>query len=152
MLLRVEVGANNILLVGLDNLVEGKRKRRNLGSPSTSNNTTPTRKGPESPQTPHRLQSGKRKLVVSEEERSPAKRGRRATPTKPGQTVLCLLVLHLFSLDQTFPSWSPPAFPPKPEELELSSCTRRTEAPLPLPERNSRLRLLTCYQEAATGL
>ncbi|XP_077775272.1 TP53-binding protein 1 isoform X5 [Podarcis muralis] len=70
--------------ISLDNLVEGKRKRRNLGSPSTSNNTTPTRKGPESPQTPHRLQSGKRKLVVSEEERSPAKRGRRATPTKPG--------------------------------------------------------------------
>ncbi|XP_053221001.1 TP53-binding protein 1 isoform X8 [Podarcis raffonei] len=69
--------------ISLDNLVEGKRKRRNLGSPSTSNNTTPTRKGPESPQTPHRL-SSKRKLVASEEERSPAKRGRRATPTKPG--------------------------------------------------------------------
>ncbi|XP_033023298.1 TP53-binding protein 1 [Lacerta agilis] len=69
--------------ISLDNLVEGKRKRRNLGSPSTSNNTTPTRKGPESPQTPHRL-SGKRKLVSSEEERSPAKRGRRAALTKPG--------------------------------------------------------------------
>ncbi|POI35997.1 hypothetical protein CIB84_000249 [Bambusicola thoracicus] len=61
-----------------DNLVEGKRKRRsNLVSPSTSSSsTTPTRKGMESPRAPPGMLSGKRKLVASEEERSPAKRGR----------------------------------------------------------------------------
>ncbi|KAM9374902.1 TP53-binding protein 1 [Phaethornis superciliosus] len=66
--------------ISLDNLVEGKRKRRgNLGSPSTSSNsTTPTRKGQESPRVPPGTLSGKRKLVASEEERSPAKRGRKS--------------------------------------------------------------------------
>ncbi|XP_072201240.1 TP53-binding protein 1 isoform X2 [Excalfactoria chinensis] len=64
--------------ISLDNLVEGKRKRRsNLVSPSTSSSsTTPTRKGMESPRAPPGVLSGKRKLVASEEERSPAKRGR----------------------------------------------------------------------------
>ncbi|XP_010158143.1 PREDICTED: tumor suppressor p53-binding protein 1, partial [Eurypyga helias] len=72
--------------ISLDNLVEGKRKRRsNLGSPSTSSSsTTPTRKGQESPRVPAGTLSGKRKLVASEDERSPAKRGRKAAVTKPG--------------------------------------------------------------------
>ncbi|XP_070619649.1 TP53-binding protein 1 isoform X1 [Erythrolamprus reginae] len=54
-----------------DNLVEGKRKRRSIASPSSSSgSTTPVRKSPEP-------LSSKRKLaVVSEEEQSPAKRGR----------------------------------------------------------------------------
>ncbi|NXF52595.1 TP53B protein, partial [Oceanites oceanicus] len=72
--------------ISLDNLVEGKRKRRsNLGSPSTSSSsTTPTRKGPESPRIPPGTLSGKRKLVASEDERSPAKRGRKSAVIKPG--------------------------------------------------------------------
>ncbi|KGL85850.1 Tumor suppressor p53-binding protein 1, partial [Charadrius vociferus] len=71
--------------ISLDNLVEGKRKRRsNLGSPSTSSSsTTPTRKGQESPRVPGTL-SGKRKLVASEDERSPAKRGRKSAMIKAG--------------------------------------------------------------------
>ncbi|XP_059680170.1 TP53-binding protein 1 isoform X2 [Gavia stellata] len=72
--------------ISLDNLVEGKRKRRsNLGSPSTSSSsTTPTRKGQESPRILPGTLSGKRKLVASEEERSPAKRGRKSAIIKPG--------------------------------------------------------------------
>ncbi|XP_065497464.1 TP53-binding protein 1 isoform X2 [Caloenas nicobarica] len=72
--------------ISLDNLVEGKRKRRgNLGSPSTSSSsTTPTRKGQESPRIPPSTLSGKRKLVASEDERSPAKRGRKSAMIKPG--------------------------------------------------------------------
>ncbi|NXU02339.1 TP53B protein, partial [Buphagus erythrorhynchus] len=72
--------------ISLDNLVEGKRKRRsNLGSPSTSSSsTTPTRKGQESPRAPPVSLSGKRKLIASEDERSPAKRGRKSAMTKPG--------------------------------------------------------------------
>ncbi|XP_025943127.1 TP53-binding protein 1 isoform X1 [Apteryx rowi] len=72
--------------ISLDNLVEGKRKRRsNLGSPSTSSSsTTPTRKGLESPRIPLGMLSGKRKLVASEDERSPAKRGRKSATVKPG--------------------------------------------------------------------
>ncbi|NWR78904.1 TP53B protein, partial [Centropus unirufus] len=72
--------------ISLDNLVEGKRKRRgNLGSPSTSSSsTTPTRKGQESPRIPPGMLSGKRKLVASEDERSPAKRGRKSAVIKPG--------------------------------------------------------------------
>ncbi|XP_064013816.1 TP53-binding protein 1 isoform X2 [Pogoniulus pusillus] len=72
--------------ISLDNLVEGKRKRRsNLGSPSTSSSsTTPTRRGQESPRVPPGTLSGKRKLVASEDERSPAKRGRKSTLMKPG--------------------------------------------------------------------
>ncbi|KAL8197313.1 UNVERIFIED_CONTAM: hypothetical protein K2H54_020236 [Gekko kuhli] len=78
--------------ISLDNLVEGKRRRRNNLGPARSSggSTTPTRKGPpDSPQTPHRLLSGKRKLMASEEEeggeRSPAKRGRRSAATRPGE-------------------------------------------------------------------
>jgi len=73
-----------------DNLVEGKRKRRsNLGSPSTSSSsTTPTRKGLESPRIPPGVLSGKRKLVASEEERSPAKRGRKSATIKPGENIV----------------------------------------------------------------
>ncbi|NWW49694.1 TP53B protein, partial [Pedionomus torquatus] len=72
--------------ISLDNLVEGKRKRRgNLASPSTSSSsTTPTRKGQESPRVPPGTLSGKRKLVASEDERSPAKRGRKSAVIKPG--------------------------------------------------------------------
>ncbi|NXR34512.1 TP53B protein, partial [Zosterops hypoxanthus] len=72
--------------ISLDNLVEGKRKRRsNLGSPSTSSSsTTPTRKGQESPRVPPVSLSGKRKLMASEDERSPAKRGRKSAMIKPG--------------------------------------------------------------------
>ncbi|NWT74082.1 TP53B protein, partial [Prunella himalayana] len=72
--------------ISLDNLVEGKRKRRsNLGSPSaSSSSTTPTRKGQESPRVPSVSLSGKRKLLASEDERSPAKRGRKSAMIKPG--------------------------------------------------------------------
>ncbi|KAM7152869.1 TP53-binding protein 1 isoform 6-T8 [Macrochelys suwanniensis] len=72
--------------ISLDNLVEGKRKRRsNFGSPSTSSSsTTPTRKGLESPRVAPGLLTGKRKLVASEDERSPAKRGRKCGAMKPG--------------------------------------------------------------------
>ncbi|XP_072790143.1 TP53-binding protein 1 isoform X5 [Taeniopygia guttata] len=72
--------------ISLDNLVEGKRKRRStLGSPSTSSSsTTPTRKGQESRRVPPVSLSGKRKLLASEGERSPAKRGRKSAMIKPG--------------------------------------------------------------------
>ncbi|XP_068059475.1 TP53-binding protein 1 [Anomalospiza imberbis] len=72
--------------ISLDNLVEGKRKRRSIfGSPSTSSSsTTPTRKGQESPRVPPVSLSGKRKLLASEDERSPAKRGRKSAMIKPG--------------------------------------------------------------------
>ncbi|XP_066052167.1 TP53-binding protein 1 isoform X3 [Chamaea fasciata] len=72
--------------ISLDNLVEGKRKRRsNLGSPSTSSSsTTPTRKGQESPRVPPVSLSGKRKLIASEDERSPAKRGRKSAMIRLG--------------------------------------------------------------------
>ncbi|XP_045058114.2 TP53-binding protein 1 isoform X2 [Desmodus rotundus] len=76
--------------ISLDNLVEGKRKRRsNIGSPATptvssSSSTTPTRKVTESPRASTGVLSGKRKLPTSEEERSPAKRGRKSATVKPG--------------------------------------------------------------------
>uniref|UniRef100_A0A8C6JG31 TP53-binding protein 1 n=1 Tax=Melopsittacus undulatus TaxID=13146 RepID=A0A8C6JG31_MELUD len=72
--------------ISLDNLVEGKRKRRsNLGSPSSSSSsTTPTRKVQESPRIQSGTLSGKRKLVASEDERSPAKRGRKSAVIKLG--------------------------------------------------------------------
>ncbi|XP_070809865.1 TP53-binding protein 1 isoform X2 [Pituophis catenifer annectens] len=65
--------------ISLDNLVEGKRKRRSVASPSpSSGSTTPVRKSPEP-------LSSKRKLAaVSEEEQSPAKRGRRLALSKAG--------------------------------------------------------------------
>ncbi|XP_051039553.1 TP53-binding protein 1 isoform X2 [Phodopus roborovskii] len=77
--------------ISLDNLVEGKRKRRsNISSPATptasssSSSTTPTRKTTESPRASTGVPSGKRKLITSEEERSPAKRGRKSATVKPG--------------------------------------------------------------------
>nr|XP_006201776.1 TP53-binding protein 1 isoform X1 [Vicugna pacos]XP_031528711.1 TP53-binding protein 1 isoform X1 [Vicugna pacos] len=76
--------------ISLDNLVEGKRKRRsNINSPATptassSSSTTPTRKVTESPRASTGVPSGKRKLITSEEERSPAKRGRKSATVKPG--------------------------------------------------------------------
>ncbi|KAM9645096.1 TP53-binding protein 1 isoform 2-T2 [Trichechus inunguis] len=76
--------------ISLDNLVEGKRKRRsNISSPATptassSSSTTPTRKITESPRASVGVLSGKRKLITSEEERSPAKRGRKSAAVKPG--------------------------------------------------------------------
>ncbi|XP_045142354.1 TP53-binding protein 1 isoform X2 [Echinops telfairi] len=76
--------------ISLDNLVEGKRKRRsNISSPATptassSSSTTPTRKITESPRASLGVLSGKRKLITSEEERSPAKRGRKSVTVKPG--------------------------------------------------------------------
>ncbi|GCC39025.1 hypothetical protein chiPu_0023008, partial [Chiloscyllium punctatum] len=63
--------------ISLDNLVEGKRKRR-----SNAGASTPTRKQGESPRGP--TFSGKRKLIGSDEERSPAKRGRRPGTGKSG--------------------------------------------------------------------
>lgn len=75
--------------ISLDNLVEGKRKRRsNISSPATptvsSSSTTPTRKTAESPRASTGAPSGKRKLITSEEDRSPAKRGRKSATVKPG--------------------------------------------------------------------
>ncbi|XP_014340373.1 TP53-binding protein 1 isoform X2 [Latimeria chalumnae] len=67
--------------ISLDNLVEGKRKRRS----NIASATTPTRKPTDSPRTS--ALSGKRKLMSSEEERSPAKRGRKAL-SKPGNPKL----------------------------------------------------------------
>ncbi|XP_023566865.1 TP53-binding protein 1 isoform X2 [Octodon degus] len=76
--------------ISLDNLVEGKRKRRsNISSPATttassSSSTTPTRKITESPRASVGVPSSKRKLITSEEDRSPAKRGRKSATVKPG--------------------------------------------------------------------
>uniref|UniRef100_A0A5F9CSI4 TP53-binding protein 1 n=1 Tax=Oryctolagus cuniculus TaxID=9986 RepID=A0A5F9CSI4_RABIT len=76
--------------ISLDNLVEGKRKRRsNISSPATptassSSSTTPARKITESPRASVGVPAGKRKLIASEEERSPAKRGRKSAAAKPG--------------------------------------------------------------------
>ncbi|XP_068815119.1 TP53-binding protein 1 isoform X3 [Struthio camelus] len=91
--------------ISLDNLVEGKRKRRsNLGSPSTSSsNTTPTRKGLESPRVPLGMLSGKRKLVASEDERSPAKRGRKSATVKPGAVRAAEFVSTCESVDAVDP-------------------------------------------------
>ncbi|XP_072480836.1 TP53-binding protein 1 isoform X3 [Notamacropus eugenii] len=77
--------------ISLDNLVEGKRKRRsNLNSPGTpttsssSATATPPRKALESPRVSMGPLSGKRKLICPEEDRSPAKRGRKSATIKPG--------------------------------------------------------------------
>lgn len=99
-----------------DNLVEGKRKRRsNINSPATpttssSSSTTPTRKVTESPRAATGVPSGKRKLVTSEEERSPAKRGRKSATVKPGE---CSLLPR------------PPLYPVLPQTSECRvSCWR----------------------------
>uniref|UniRef100_A0A3B4CTH9 TP53-binding protein 1 n=1 Tax=Pygocentrus nattereri TaxID=42514 RepID=A0A3B4CTH9_PYGNA len=62
--------------ISLDNLVEGKRRRRGNGTETG----TPTRSATNSPRTP-----GKRKLASStEDERTPAKRGRRGGGARAG--------------------------------------------------------------------
>ncbi|KAM7424669.1 hypothetical protein PAMA_000834 [Pampus argenteus] len=65
--------------ISLDNLVEGKRRRR-----GADQNNTPNRSS-SSPRTPG--PSGKRKLISSEDERTPAKRGRRGAGARAGQRV-----------------------------------------------------------------
>uniref|UniRef100_A0A1A7XZT3 TP53-binding protein 1 n=1 Tax=Iconisemion striatum TaxID=60296 RepID=A0A1A7XZT3_9TELE len=65
--------------ISLDNLVEGKRRRR--GTPSGQN--TPNRSSTSSPRTPG--PSGKRKLMSSEENRTPSKRGRRGGGARAAQ-------------------------------------------------------------------
>ncbi|XP_043933470.1 TP53-binding protein 1 isoform X2 [Protopterus annectens] len=62
--------------ISLDNLVEGKRKRRI----NAVDATTPTRKTADSPRSA--ALSGKRKLMSSEDENSPSKRGRRIAARK----------------------------------------------------------------------
>ncbi|AWP01102.1 putative tumor suppressor p53-binding protein 1 [Scophthalmus maximus] len=68
--------------ISLDNLVEGKRRRRvTLGGPDT-----PNRSSSSSPRTPG--PSGKRKLrTTSEDDRTPAKRGRRGPGARAVQRV-----------------------------------------------------------------
>eukprot|EP00079_Xenopus_tropicalis_P015248 XP_004912689.1 PREDICTED: tumor suppressor p53-binding protein 1 isoform X2 [Xenopus tropicalis] len=77
--------------ISLDNLVEGKRKRRgNLNvttTPTTSGSSstsTPTRKGAENSRSSMGPLSGKRKLISSDEDKSPAKRGRKSVAAKSG--------------------------------------------------------------------
>ncbi|KAM7015400.1 LOW QUALITY PROTEIN: TP53-binding protein 1, partial [Tautogolabrus adspersus] len=65
--------------ISLDNLVEGKRRRR--GGPVGEN--TPHRCSSSSPSTPG--PSGKRKLLSSEDGRTPFKRGRRGAGARTGQ-------------------------------------------------------------------
>ncbi|XP_035538354.1 TP53-binding protein 1 isoform X1 [Morone saxatilis] len=67
--------------ISLDNLVEGKRRRR--GAPGGEN--TPNRSSSSSPRTPG--PSGKRKLMTSEDDRTPAKRGRRGPGARAAQRV-----------------------------------------------------------------
>ncbi|KAM3876844.1 TP53-binding protein 1 [Diretmus argenteus] len=67
--------------ISLDNLVEGKRRRR--GGPGDQ--ATPNRSSSGSPRTPG--PSGKRKLMSSDEERAPAKRGRRGPGARAAQRV-----------------------------------------------------------------
>ncbi|XP_042343111.1 LOW QUALITY PROTEIN: TP53-binding protein 1 [Plectropomus leopardus] len=67
--------------ISLDNLVEGKRRRR--GGPGAEN--TPDHSSSSSPRTPG--PSGKRKLMSSEDARTPAKRGRRGLGARAAQRV-----------------------------------------------------------------
>ncbi|KAM4597239.1 TP53-binding protein 1 [Fundulus diaphanus] len=67
--------------ISLDNLVEGKRRRRSTpGGPDTPNKSSSS-----SPRTPG--PSGKRRLMSSEESRLPSKRGRRGGGARAGQRV-----------------------------------------------------------------
>ncbi|XP_063781983.1 TP53-binding protein 1 isoform X2 [Pseudophryne corroboree] len=82
--------------ISLDNLVEGKRKRRSNVSvtttpttTSTSSASTPTRKVSEHPRSSLGPLSGKRKLISSDDEKSPAKRGRKSVLVK---SVVCLVI------------------------------------------------------------
>ncbi|KAJ8340318.1 hypothetical protein SKAU_G00349510 [Synaphobranchus kaupii] len=66
--------------ISLDNLVEGKRKRRG----NAGDQETPTRSSSDSPRTPG--PSGKRKLMSSDpEEKTPAKRGRKSAGARTGK-------------------------------------------------------------------
>ncbi|KAK2920413.1 TP53-binding protein 1 isoform X3 [Channa argus] len=67
--------------ISLDNLVEGKRRRR--GTPGGPN--TPNCSSSSSPRTPG--PSSKRKLMCSEDARTPAKRGRRGPGVRAAQRV-----------------------------------------------------------------
>ncbi|XP_052416760.1 TP53-binding protein 1-like isoform X1 [Carassius gibelio] len=68
--------------ISLDNLVEGKRRRRG----NSSGAGTPTRSSSNSPRNPG--PSGKRKLISgAEDERTPAKRGRRGGGARVGQRI-----------------------------------------------------------------
>ncbi|KAM9311899.1 TP53-binding protein 1 [Gastrophryne carolinensis] len=87
--------------ISLDNLVEGKRKRRSnlnvLSTPTTSSAssaTTPTRKGSEISRSNLGPLSGKRKLISSDEDKSPAKRGRRSVLAKSGSDKSDLVSLN----------------------------------------------------------
>ncbi|XP_041091463.1 TP53-binding protein 1-like isoform X5 [Polyodon spathula] len=62
--------------ISLDNLVEGKRKRRG----NAVGSGTPTRGASDSPRGPG--YAGKRKLISSEDDKSPAKRGRKSASPK----------------------------------------------------------------------
>lgn len=64
--------------ISLDNLVEGKRRRR--GTPGGQN--TPNRSSSNSPRSPGT--SSKRKLIASEDNQGPAKRGRRGAGARAG--------------------------------------------------------------------
>ncbi|XP_078800280.1 TP53-binding protein 1 isoform X8 [Oryzias latipes] len=65
--------------ISLDNLVEGKRRRK--GTPGGAH--TPNRSSSSSPRTPG--PSGKRKLMAPEENRTPSKRGRRGGGSRAAQ-------------------------------------------------------------------
>ncbi|XP_035769622.1 TP53-binding protein 1 isoform X3 [Neolamprologus brichardi] len=67
--------------ISLDNLVEGKRRRR--GTPGGQN--TPNRSSSSSPRSPGT--SSKRKLMPSEDNQGPAKRGRRGAGARAAQRV-----------------------------------------------------------------
>lgn len=75
-LLYVWILNNKVLTFFSDNLVEGKRRRR--GAPEN----TPNRSSSSSPRTPG--PSGKRKLMTSEDDRTPSKRGRRGSGARAG--------------------------------------------------------------------
>ncbi|XP_027136912.1 TP53-binding protein 1 isoform X4 [Larimichthys crocea] len=69
--------------ISLDNLVEGKRRRR--GGPGGEKTPNRGSSSSNSPRTPG--PSGKRKLMTSEDDRTPAKRGRRGPGARAGQRV-----------------------------------------------------------------
>ncbi|XP_040270019.1 TP53-binding protein 1 isoform X2 [Bufo bufo] len=77
--------------ISLDNLVEGKRKRRSnlsvTSTPTTSltaSTSTPTRKGSDNPRSSMGVPSGKRKLISTDEDTSSPKRGRKSVVVKSG--------------------------------------------------------------------
>ncbi|KAG8440580.1 hypothetical protein GDO86_006361 [Hymenochirus boettgeri] len=92
--------------ISLDNLVEGKRKRRvNISTtPTTSSSSgtsTPTRKAPENIRSLIGPLSGKRKLISTDDEKSPAKRGRKSFSMKFAPAKTCEFVSPNESGDNT---------------------------------------------------